>query len=171
MGKSLRLTNNNNKLSKTKQFGHDSIGGSSHDADFNNLMVRQVLSKDKYEIIIGTMVLDFDTDDPIFQLTEPTTDKCRSNNCIACSKEISKQAKNYCDFCGSRACDKCMHKMRGYMSHLNEDEIKEEESKFVELDVPSNGRLKTILPPSGAQTDRAKQSDTIINSQNPKLNM
>ena len=40
--------------------------------------------------------------------------KVISNYCIACDKNISKTKPQYCDFCGSRACEKCMYKQREF---------------------------------------------------------
>ena len=90
----------------------------------------------------------------------------RSNNCIACSKTIpEKQAKNYCDFCGSRACDKCMHKMRGFKSHLEDQENPQEK---IECD-DGDQTLKTMLPSLTAVSgSKSATSNSMIQAQSMK---
>ena len=74
---------------------------------------------DVYEINIiispgNIKKFDFDTLDPIFSISEPTGTKIYSQNCNSCEKDVQKKDKSYCDFCGSRACDKCLHKQRRF---------------------------------------------------------
>ena len=71
----------------------------------------------RFNIVIHTGCIRkflFDHDDVIFNLNEPVVDKKHSNNCVLCEKDLSKKEKRYCNFCGSRACEKCMHKKRRF---------------------------------------------------------
>ena len=48
-------------------------------------------------------------------MTAPIQDAITDPTCVSCKKDISKQKPViYCDFCGHRACDKCMHKSRQF---------------------------------------------------------
>ena len=83
----------------------------------------KIFKDDIYEICIVTpegklKKLSFDCNDPIFKLHVPCTTKFPSNNCSFCEKELVKKEKLFCDFCGSRTCDKCLHKTRKFKSHL-----------------------------------------------------
>jgi hypothetical protein len=80
----------------------------------NNLTHKSDFKDDKYEINIGKKVIDFSCNEDIFNLTEAVGTKVISNYCIACDKNISKTKPQYCDFCGSRACEKCMYKQREF---------------------------------------------------------
>jgi len=46
--------------------------------------------KEKYEIKIGQMTLDFDVGEAIFSLTEGITKLRSSLNCVCCQKDVSK---------------------------------------------------------------------------------
>lgn len=98
----------------------------SSDTDIARFMNRDnYMKEDHYEMNIVVhngriRKFIFDHQDTIFKLTEATLDKAHSNNCVVCEKDIQKKDKRHCDFCGSRACEKCMHKKRQFMSHISE---------------------------------------------------
>jgi len=89
--------------------------------DIKNLVAKGDFRDDKYEINIGKKTIDFNCREEIFSITEPIGMKVLSNNCNYCDKNIAKTKPQYCDFCGARSCEKCMHKTRGFMSHLKND--------------------------------------------------
>ena len=78
-----------------------------------------LLKDDHYEMNIviqpgHTRKFIFDHRDPIFSQREPNTHIKVSANCVVCEKDISKKDKKFCEFCGCRACEKCMHKKRRF---------------------------------------------------------
>ena len=93
-----------NSKMKLSQYSNDNL---------SRLIARTEIDS-KYEIHIGKKIIDFDCNDEIFYLSEPIGTKVISNNCVACEAEISKQKLQYCHFCGSRACLRCMYKQRAY---------------------------------------------------------
>lgn len=40
--------------------------------------------------------------------------KIKSQYCSVCEKDVGMKTDTYCDFCGSKACEICMHKMRRF---------------------------------------------------------
>lgn len=86
--------------------------------EIQNMVAKGDFRDDKYEINIGKKTIDFNCSENIFLLTEPVGLKVISNNCNSCDRNIAKTKPQYCDFCGSRACEKCMHKQREFMSHM-----------------------------------------------------
>ena len=71
-----------------------------------------------YDIIVGNKEHQFTTKDTIFSLTGPIQKQVDSSTCNSCPKAFSSKKKQFCNFCGSRACENCMYKMRQYKSHL-----------------------------------------------------
>lgn len=82
----------------------------------DELMMPGHFSKEKYEIKVGrALTLDFDCNNPIFQLTEQVLTRNPSKACMSCKKDLSKSNKpQHCHFCGERNCDKCLHKTRQF---------------------------------------------------------
>jgi len=71
----------------------------------------------KYQMKIGTIKVDFECDDDIFKQTEKTC-KINSDLCSSCQtplKEKNAKKKTFCDFCGSRTCEKCLYKKREFL--------------------------------------------------------
>lgn len=71
---------------------------------------------------IGNKKVSFQLTDPIFALTEPirkefTTD----SSCIVCDKDLKKNHKHACQFCGHKACEKCAFKLRVFAKQQAED--------------------------------------------------
>jgi hypothetical protein len=85
------------------------------DDDDIHSMIPGQFRKDKYEIKIGLKSIDFDLNDKIFSLESPNLDKVFSKSCTCCQKEFkSKHNECYCDFCGARSCEKCIHRTREF---------------------------------------------------------
>lgn len=93
-------------------------------------------SKQDYEIKIGNLNVDFSVNDPIFHLYEPLNLKLSSDSCRCCNDSLKKQkAVVHCDFCGHRACDKCLHKKRTFIGEhcLQQNELLVSDSGNKEL--------------------------------------
>ena len=88
----------------------------SSDTEIARFMNRENrVKEDHYEMNIvvqpgNVRKFIFDYQDAIFKLREPTRDFIMASNCIVCDKDLRKKEKRFCDFCGSRACEKCMYK-------------------------------------------------------------
>lgn len=74
------------------------------------------------QINVGKKEVEFNYNDEIFKLREPVGTKVISENCNSCDANISKEKEQYCDYCGSRNCKKCMYKTRQFQSHLMDAE-------------------------------------------------
>ena len=85
-----------------------------------DLMMPGDFKKDKYEIKLGgEQTVDFDYRDPIFNLTAPNLDKKASRHCSFCNKDLKHKPANFCEFCGNRCCDKCLHKTLSFKKNPN----------------------------------------------------
>lgn len=112
---------------------------------------------EKYDINVGKKVIEFDFNDPIFTLTRAVDTWTPSTSCHCCSDSLKKQKSKYCDFCGQRACEKCLHKSRRFQmpnedttrnqKNLSLSEISKNKSKSsstVDTDTISFGKVCTI---------------------------
>ena len=66
---------------------------------------------------IGSNKEDFNCEDDIFMQTEKAG-KINSDLCSSCQtvlKEKNAKKKVFCDFCGSRTCEKCLYKKREFL--------------------------------------------------------
>jgi rRNA maturation endonuclease Nob1 len=79
-----------------------------------NDMTKRNYRLDDYAINIGKKVVEFNIKDEIFNLYGPVGTKVISNSCSCCESQVKKEKGGYCDFCGSRACEKCLYKTREF---------------------------------------------------------
>ena len=64
----------------------------------------------------------FDPNAEIFLVSGPgQVGKINSQYCGVCEKEIGMKVDTYCDFCGAKACESCMHKTRKFFQLLTGD--------------------------------------------------
>lgn len=138
----------------------DNLSGSlrSSEADFARFVNREQFKDEHYEINIVVQAgrvrkFIFDHKDVIFGLTDANPDRSMSNICVVCEKDIQKKERRHCDFCGSRACEKCMHKRRRYMSHLEDEDERPQERVSISGKAESSGLAK--LKSSMAQSQRS----------------
>ena len=66
-----------------------------------------------YEINIGTKLIDFNVNDEIFYRESPAAKKL-PKDCVYCDKSFGKKGYTHCEFCGERACEKCIYKTREF---------------------------------------------------------
>lgn len=109
------------------------------------------------------MKLEFNTSDPIFFLAEPTFDIAMSNNCAICEKDLSQRKERmHCQFCGSRACEKCMYKYR----KLNGGDPNNKQMKLIQRDVEHKSviGLSKASELSSNSTNKKGQASAFIGS-------
>jgi len=82
--------------------------------DEDDLMMPGDFKKEKYEVKMGEHTADFDMNDPIFSVTIPVSELKGSRNCNFCKKDLKSKPNHFCEFCGERNCEKCMHKSRPF---------------------------------------------------------
>ena len=71
------------------------------------------MTKNTYQLIMGNRKIDFRLNEEIFSLEKPTKQKFPEElNCIVCEKELKRNHKHACQFCGHKACEKCAYKLR-----------------------------------------------------------
>jgi rRNA maturation endonuclease Nob1 len=89
------------------------------DAGLNSHLNKE-MTKNTYEINVGSKKIKFNLQDPIFSLDEPTTEEfSHEASCVVCDKELGKKHKNACQFCGHKACDKCAYKLRTFANQTD----------------------------------------------------
>ena len=84
--------------------------------------ILQQIKKNTYEINFGTSKAKFMLNDPIFQMEHccPVRFDDGETKCHVCVAAKLKQGfKNYCAFCGLRACEKCCYKVKQFVKVEN----------------------------------------------------
>lgn len=115
---------------------------------FSQLGTVVEIKDEKYEIVIGHKEVLFTPVDPIFEMTGPIAASSRnSQSCSVCNSNLAKQkALHHCDFCGERACEKCLYKTR----------------KFKSAESPSITKSESELKSSSFKTNRVKPSASTV---------